>query len=153
MGDFYRFTCSKLTRLIPSFVLEASKKLEENPADVSARTMLLMYQVMIGRATGNQSLDLDSTVPMDTPGFSPSSSTLWINALWYISLSLSIAASLVAMLAKEWCYTYLSSRNGQPWLQARRRQQRWDGIIQWKMQELLVLLPSLIHLALRELVE
>lgn len=67
-----------------------------------------------------------------------------------MSLSLSVAVTLVAMLAKEWCYTFMSGRTGQACLQARKRQQRWDGLVRWKMQELVVLVPSAIHLALCE---
>ncbi|KAJ1302334.1 hypothetical protein OPQ81_001149 [Rhizoctonia solani] len=35
-----------------------------------------------------------------------------------------------------------------PFAQARRREQRWDGLVKWKMEEVLTFLPSLIHLAL-----
>ncbi|CAE6476585.1 unnamed protein product [Rhizoctonia solani] len=52
------------------------------------------------------------------------------------------------MLAKEWCLTFMSGRNGPPGAQARRRQQRWDGILGWRMKEVLMVLPSLIHLSL-----
>ncbi|CAE6465895.1 unnamed protein product, partial [Rhizoctonia solani] len=61
---------------------------------------------------------------------------------------LSIAVSLMAMLAKEWCRTFLANRTGQPYPQAQRRQSKWMMIEHWKMQELLIVLPSLIHMSL-----
>ncbi|CAE7158959.1 unnamed protein product [Rhizoctonia solani] len=39
-------------------------------------------------------------------------------------------------------------RTGPAGAQARRRQQRWDGLVKWRMKELLIILPSLIHLSL-----
>ncbi|KAF8594731.1 hypothetical protein BDV93DRAFT_405098, partial [Ceratobasidium sp. AG-I] len=80
--------------------------------------------------------------------FTPSRAAICVNVLWFLSLSISVAVSLVAMLAKEWCYSFMHGRTGHPCLQARRRQQHWDGLVRWRMRELLVLLPSLIHLAL-----
>ncbi|CAE6514077.1 unnamed protein product [Rhizoctonia solani] len=52
------------------------------------------------------------------------------------------------MLAKEWCLEFMSGRTGPFGPQARRRQQRWDGIVGWRMKEVIVILPSLIHLSL-----
>ncbi|KAG8685171.1 hypothetical protein FRC11_010995 [Ceratobasidium sp. 423] len=52
------------------------------------------------------------------------------------------------MLAKEWCLEFMSGRTGPFGAQARRRQQRWDGIVEWKMKEVIIMLPSLIHLSL-----
>ncbi|KEP45413.1 putative transmembrane protein [Rhizoctonia solani 123E] len=52
------------------------------------------------------------------------------------------------MLAKEWCLEFMTGRTGPPGSQARRRQQRWDGLVKWRMKEVIVLLPSLIHVSL-----
>ncbi|KAF8607412.1 hypothetical protein BDV93DRAFT_435853, partial [Ceratobasidium sp. AG-I] len=80
--------------------------------------------------------------------FTPSRSAVVINTLWFFSLSLSVAVSFVAILAKEWCHAFMSKRSGHPYNQARRRQSRWNGIKCWKMKEILTYLPMLMHLAL-----
>ncbi|KAH7318035.1 hypothetical protein B0J17DRAFT_533144, partial [Rhizoctonia solani] len=72
---------------------------------------------------------------------------LCVNVLWFFSLILSAAVSLIAMLAKEWCYLFMSGRIGDPWLQTKRRQQRWEGIEKWKMEQVIMFLPSFIHLS------
>ncbi|CAE6499925.1 unnamed protein product [Rhizoctonia solani] len=132
-----------------TFVLETSKLLQEDPADATAQTLEAISQTLLLIAQGNQSLAPRSTEP-DTldEEFSPSRIAVCINILWFLSLALSVAASLIAMLAKEWCYLFMAGRTGQPCLQARRRQQRWDAMVKWKMPELLMFLPSLMHMSL-----
>ncbi|CAE6386417.1 unnamed protein product [Rhizoctonia solani] len=71
-----------------------------------------------------------------------------VSTLWYLSLSLSVATSLLAMLAKDWCYSFMAGRTGHAYNQTLRRQRKWTMIETWKMQELIVVLPSLIHLSL-----
>ncbi|KAL5637733.1 hypothetical protein ACGC1H_002109 [Rhizoctonia solani] len=133
-----------------TFVLESSKQLQEDPADATAQTLETISQTLLLIAQGNQSLLSRSTSLAEAleNEFSPNWIAVCINILWFLSLALSVAASLIAMLAKEWCYLFMSGRTGQPCLQARRRQQRWDAMVMWKMPELLMFLPSLMHMSL-----
>ncbi|CAE6506280.1 unnamed protein product [Rhizoctonia solani] len=133
-----------------TFVLESSKLLQEDPADSTAETLETISQTLLLIAHGNQSLGSRSTVmeALQDEEYSPNWVAVSINILWFLSLALSVAASLIAMLAKEWCYLFMAGRTGQPCLQARRRQQRWDAMVKWKMPELLMFLPSLMHMSL-----
>ncbi|KAG8731584.1 hypothetical protein FRC11_003457 [Ceratobasidium sp. 423] len=132
------------------FVLETSKLLQEDPADATAQTLETIAQTLLLIAHGNQSMAARATVTetLDDEEFAPTRIAVCINILWFLSLALSVAASLIAMLAKEWCYLFMAGRTGQPCLQARRRQQRWDAMVKWKMPELLMFLPSLMHMSL-----
>jgi hypothetical protein len=80
--------------------------------------------------------------------FHPTRNTVWVNGLWFLSLSLSIAVSLAAMLAKQWCYYFLSARAGDAISQAEERQKRFNGLKDWRMRGILQLLPMLMHLSL-----
>ncbi|CAE6404181.1 unnamed protein product [Rhizoctonia solani] len=135
-----------------TFVLESSKLLQEDPADATSQTLETISQTLLLIARGNESLVSRSTgletLGVDDEEFVPDPVAVCINVLWFLSLALSVAASLIAMLAKEWCYLFMSGRTGQPCLQARRRQQRWDAMVKWKMPELLMFLPSLMHMSL-----
>ncbi|CUA68276.1 Anaphase-promoting complex subunit 2 [Saccharomyces cerevisiae S288c] [Rhizoctonia solani] len=134
-----------------AFVLESSKELKEDPVDSTAQTLETISQILLAIAQGNQSLVSQPPAAAgstDNEKFTPSHAAICINVLWFLSLILSMAASLIAMLAKEWCYLFVSGRTGQPYLQARRRQQRWEGMVIWKMPELLMFLPSLMHWSL-----
>lgn len=131
-----------------AFLIESSKRLQQDPADVSAEALVVISQTLLAMA-GAQTLNHSSLSSVNnTTSFQPTNHTIVINTLWYLSLSLSIATSLMAMLAKDWCHSFISNRNGHPWIQARRRQKKWMMIEQWKMEELLLVLPSLIHLSL-----
>ncbi|KAG8732131.1 hypothetical protein FRC12_019410 [Ceratobasidium sp. 428] len=71
----------------------------------------MMSQTLAAIANG-QTVTLPGPDALDEPPFSPSKTAVLVHLLWLLSLSLSIAVSLVAMLAKDWCYKFLSSRVG-----------------------------------------
>ncbi|KAG8694828.1 hypothetical protein FRC08_008234, partial [Ceratobasidium sp. 394] len=130
-----------------AFIVESLGDLKPDPAGSSAQTLLVVSQTLAAISNG-QPVTLQDPGMSDSATFSPSRASVVVNVLWLMSLSLSIAVSLVAMLAKEWCYKFMSRRSGQIYEQARRRQQRWNGIEKWKMAEVLAYLPGVMHLAL-----
>ncbi|KAG8723576.1 hypothetical protein FRC09_002722 [Ceratobasidium sp. 395] len=130
-----------------AFIIESLGDLKPDLTDESAQTLLFMSQTLTAIANNQPA----PSPPADTSGqrtFSPSRSAVVVNVLWLLSLSLSVAVSLVAMLAKGWCYNFMSGRSGPIYEQARKRQEKWNGMERWKMTELLVYLPVAMHLAL-----
>ncbi|EUC61825.1 hypothetical protein RSOL_408140, partial [Rhizoctonia solani AG-3 Rhs1AP] len=135
-----------------AFLIESSQKLQEDPADVTAQTLLAISQALSVLTNATQPTAMQPSDSANDGLFSPSRITVTVNTLWYLSLSLSVATSLLAMLAKDWCHSFLAGRTGHPYTQTIRRQQKWMMIEKWKMQELIMVLPSLIHLSLSELI-
>ncbi|CEL61547.1 hypothetical protein RSOLAG1IB_10110 [Rhizoctonia solani AG-1 IB] len=131
-----------------AFLIESSKKLQQDPADVTAQTLLTISHTLSAIANGTRPLVLEPLAGGNTEEFTPSRTMVAINTLWYLSLSLSVATSLLAMLAKDWCHSFMAGRTGHAYNQTLRRQRKWTMIEKWKMQELIVVLPSLIHLSL-----
>ncbi|EUC62860.1 transmembrane protein, putative [Rhizoctonia solani AG-3 Rhs1AP] len=132
-----------------NFLIESSKQLQPDPSEASAKALYLISQTLLLMNSNNRTFEPNTlALANNTSSFEPTQHAIIINTLWYLSLSLSIATSLIAMFAKDWCHSFITSRHGSPWLQARRRQQKWNMIEKWKMQELLLVLPSLIHLSL-----
>ncbi|CUA77358.1 hypothetical protein RSOLAG22IIIB_06673 [Rhizoctonia solani] len=132
-----------------AFVIESYKDLKQDPADVSAQTLLIISRNIAAMANESQPTSVSPSLEQaEAPPFTAPLSAIFVNVLWFLSLSLSVAVSLISMLAKEWCLAFMSGRTGPPGPQARRRQQRWNGLVNWKMQEVLMVLPSLIHLSL-----
>ncbi|CUA67280.1 hypothetical protein RSOLAG22IIIB_13359 [Rhizoctonia solani] len=120
-----------------TFVIESYKNLKQDPADASAQTLLVISQTLSSLVNTSQ---IASSPPVTNEqatvsAFQPSPSAICVNILWFLSLSLSVAASLISMLAKEWCLEFMSGRTGPPRAQARRRQRRWDGLESWIMKE------------------
>ncbi|KAG8681277.1 hypothetical protein FRC09_017596, partial [Ceratobasidium sp. 395] len=130
-----------------AFIIEGLKDMKPDPAESSAQTLLVVSQMLVAISHG-QIANVTNQDAADSSTFSPSRAALVVNVLWLLSLSLSLTVALVAILAKEWCYKFMSGRFGQIYEQARRRQQRWNGIERWKMTELLSYLPGAMHLAL-----
>ncbi|QRV99369.1 activating signal cointegrator 1 complex subunit 3 [Ceratobasidium sp. AG-Ba] len=129
-----------------AFVIESFRTLQPDPTLTSVNALLEITQLL--RTIANTTSAASTAIGPDPDNFTPSSLAIWINALWFLSLALSISVSLIAMLAKQWCYSYMSNRHGQPYIQARNRQKRLEELQRWKMPEILAFLPSLIHLSL-----
>ncbi|KAF8756839.1 hypothetical protein RHS01_04098 [Rhizoctonia solani] len=130
-----------------TFVVESIKDLQPDPAMISATTLQEISQVLRIIVSNNQSSASFSDLPPEEK-FKPSAAAIWVNVLWFLSLALSVSVSLVTMLAKQWCYSFMSGRAGQPHVQARTRQRRLEELERWKMPEILAILPVFMHLSL-----
>ncbi|KAH7345432.1 hypothetical protein B0J17DRAFT_563735, partial [Rhizoctonia solani] len=137
-----------------AFIIESSKKLQQDPSDVTAETLISISQALLIIVNNTQSSPPAQAMASEQniSSFDPTTSAVIVNTLWYMSLSLSLGTSLLAMLAKDWCHSFKSNRSGHPWSQTVRRQKKWAMIERWKMQELILVLPSLIHLSLCEFI-
>ncbi|KAG8681696.1 hypothetical protein FRC11_000777, partial [Ceratobasidium sp. 423] len=130
------------------FLIESSKKLQQDPADTSAQSLVVISQTLLAMANNLPPPGPDTLPSNGIEAFTPTYNAIVINTLWYLSLSISLATAFLAALAKEWCQSFLTGRTGHPCIQARRRQQKWTMIENWRMEELITLLPTLIHIAL-----
>ncbi|CAE6440446.1 unnamed protein product [Rhizoctonia solani] len=135
------------TTICTAFVIESSKSLKEDPTGIVGRRLDRITDILLVVANLSDSSQISPTNMTASQSFSPRPVDLCVNMLWFFSLILSGAVSLLAMLAKEWCHLFISGRIGDPWSQAKRRQQRWRGIEKWKMEQVIMVLPSFIHLA------
>ncbi|KAF8189234.1 hypothetical protein K438DRAFT_1593668, partial [Mycena galopus ATCC 62051] len=79
---------------------------------------------------------------------SPSGNDLWVNGLWFTSLTIALCVALFAVLAKQWLRQYTSIITGSAREQALIRQFRFDGLITWRVQGIVGILPILLHLSL-----
>lgn len=132
-----------------SFIIEKTNSLQPDQAEISANYLqennILLRALILQNSTLAESISATST---SSSVFIPSRTAVWVNLLWYLSLGLSVAASMISMSAKRWCYAFVSGRSGTPYFQARLRQRRLDELEHWRMVELLNLLPLLIELSL-----
>jgi len=87
----------------------------------------------------------------DPNSFTASASVYWTNGLWFGSLSLSLAASLLAILARQWLGEYRSrvhahAQSVRHW--AGRHMRYSDGLDKWHLDAVIATLPVLLHAAL-----
>ncbi|KAG9096330.1 hypothetical protein FS749_008715 [Ceratobasidium sp. UAMH 11750] len=142
----FKRRASQLTVTIYRFILDSLKYLRPDQADHTTHTLLVISQTLI--AMSNQSTPTPVAADAYPPKFTPPRYAVLINTLWFLSLMLGITVTLIAILAKEWCHVYMAGRTGPMHEQARRRQQRFDGLRTWRMVGLIAFLPTLMHIAL-----
>ncbi|KAK0470790.1 hypothetical protein IW261DRAFT_921123 [Armillaria novae-zelandiae] len=134
--------------VVTAFIAQTSQSLQANYAQVSAS--LLFEMILIQRAIANGS-SLDN-VPVSSlnpyTNFTPATTDVWVNGLWFTSLSLSLATALVAMLVKQWLHHYFVLPSGTPQERSLVRQFRYRGFQKWHVLGIIGLLPGLMHLAL-----
>jgi hypothetical protein len=72
------------------------------------------------------------------------------NAFLYVSLSLSIIVSVIALVAKLWLVSY--SRQafsvGSPYDRAMKRQEAYNGVLVWNLEGVINMLPIILLIAL-----
>ncbi|KAF8597968.1 hypothetical protein BDV93DRAFT_408509, partial [Ceratobasidium sp. AG-I] len=126
--------------ILTTFLQNSTSLMQANPEDTN--TMLL---TRIAQRLENPNAPF---YPVEIPTFTPSASARWINGLWFISLGLSLAAALLAMLAKEWLNTYVTSRPRPPHDYAIERQARLDALSSWGALQIIDHLSLFLHVAL-----
>ncbi|KAF9029701.1 hypothetical protein BDZ89DRAFT_950306, partial [Hymenopellis radicata] len=134
--------------VVTAFLIETAAKLEPDYVQLSSS---ILYEILVvQRAFVNGSaVDLDPVVSSPNAlDFSPAHAQLWINGLWYTSLSLSLITALVAVLAKQWLHQYMSMTSGTPLHRSLLRQFRYEGLQAWHVPLIIGLLPVLMHLSL-----
>ena len=74
---------------------------------------------------------------------------VWVNAMWMISLVLSLTSALIATLLQQWARRYIETPNipSEPNHRARIRWFLFLGTDAYKMRPLVEIVPTLLHLA------
>ncbi|KAF7368563.1 Alanyl-tRNA synthetase [Mycena venus] len=120
--------------ILSAFLIEIRKGLQE---DLQTTTNNLLLRLIDDQhnVTGSGS----------TP-FKPTSSSRWVNGLWFSSLMFSLMSALGASLAKGWVSQF-SAVSGSSWGDARVHCERYRGLLRWHLKVIVQCLPILIHIA------
>ncbi|KAF9069324.1 hypothetical protein BDP27DRAFT_1363452 [Rhodocollybia butyracea] len=145
LGDEARvWKAGLFSAVLSTFVAQTSQSLSQDPAQLSAsyrsELTILVHANVSTTAISNTTL-INST-------FSPAILDLWVNGLWFTSLVISLSVAFFAVLAKQWLRQYMTIITGTPQERAFIRQFRFDGLEKWRVQSLIGMLPTLLHLAL-----
>ncbi|KAF8903546.1 hypothetical protein CPB85DRAFT_1540814 [Mucidula mucida] len=133
--------------VVTTFLVQVSTQLQPDYVQLSSSIMyeLLVVQRMIGNGS---SVDINPIVPSPDAPFHPAREVVWVNGLWYTSLSLSLVTALVASLAKQWLHQYMAMSSGSARERCLIRQYRCDGYYQWGIPFIIGALPVLLHMSL-----
>ena len=95
-------------------------------------------------------ISIPSTPPPPFPPFKPSASDIRINAFWFMALTFSLTAALLAILVQQWVHDYMHifQRYSDPLKSARIRQYIYEGSDRWYMPIAAEAVPALLHVSL-----
>jgi len=108
---------------------------------------LLVFAGLFSAALTAFNVELYPT--LNPGGAKPSSSAVWINALWFSSLILSLSSASIGIIVRQWLQHFISPTSPDPRRSAEMHHIRYDlGLVRWKVPEILNFLPLLLLTAL-----
>ncbi|KAF7291894.1 hypothetical protein MIND_01214700 [Mycena indigotica] len=128
---------------LTAFLIESYKTLAPDPGDATVQLLEQILAVSSGNSTSTPTSAIVQT-------FKPSLSSLVCNALWFMSLGLSLSCALVATLLEQWARDFLHRANtrSSPVVRARIYSYLYYGLRRFKMHAVVDIIPSLLHAAL-----
>jgi uncharacterized protein DUF6535 len=125
------------------FIIEFYKKLSPDSGAQTVALLGQMSQQLANFPNGNYS----SVAIQPSP---PSASMIWVNAMWLISLVLSLTSAFIATLLQQWARRYIETINtpSEPNRRARIRSFLFLGTEFYHMRVLVEIVPTFLHLSL-----
>ncbi|KAJ7271142.1 hypothetical protein C8J57DRAFT_1180209, partial [Mycena rebaudengoi] len=129
---------------LTAFLIESYKTLSPDSGDA---TVLLLTQISLQLGASSNG----STFSVASPTlFTPPPAALVCNALWFISLGLSLSSALVATLLDQWARDFLhrSEMRSAPIIRARVFSFLYYGLKRFNMHAVVEAIPLLLHASL-----
>ncbi|KAK0231781.1 hypothetical protein EDD85DRAFT_775419, partial [Armillaria nabsnona] len=131
--------------VVSTFVIQSVQNLQPDYTAVSAS----LLAELVGNQQTTSNIPIPSSPSYLTTSFSPSTTDVLVNSLWFISLTLSLITALVAVLTKQWLHQYISVVSDiSPLSRGRIRQYRYMGLEKWQVPMIIGFLPILLHVSL-----
>ncbi|KAJ7271134.1 hypothetical protein C8J57DRAFT_1130186, partial [Mycena rebaudengoi] len=129
---------------LTAFLIESYKTLSPDSGDATVQ-LLTQISLQLGASTNGSTL---SAAP--PPQFTTPPAALVCNALWFISLGLSLSSALVATLLDQWARDFLhrSEMRSAPVIRARVFSFLYYGLKRFNMHAVVEAIPLLLHASL-----
>jgi len=129
---------------VAAFVAVSVQDLKPSSQDISAFYLANIYQIL----NGSQIVIPPSL--SDPSTFSPPTSAVWVNSLWFLSLLISLTCALLATLLQQWARRYMrvTQKRYSPHKRARIRAFFAEGVDKLHLPWAVEALPALLHLSL-----
>jgi hypothetical protein len=117
--------------------------IQQDPQDITNFYLANTYQATINP-------NVSSSLPTSPPPFSPPTYAVWVNALWFLSLVISLTCALLATLLQQWARRYLkvTQTRYSPDKRARIRSFFAEGVQKCLLHWTVEALPTLLHVSL-----
>ncbi|KAH9053029.1 hypothetical protein EDB87DRAFT_1691245 [Lactarius vividus] len=131
---------------VASLISVSIQDIRPNPQDTSNFYLANIYQTV---ADPNRSND-SSSLPTSPPSFTPPNYAVWVNALWFLSLVISITSALLATLLQQWARRYLKVTQPRYSTHKRARIRAFfsEGVEKFLLPWAVEALPTLLHVSL-----
>ncbi|KAF7341588.1 hypothetical protein MSAN_02055900 [Mycena sanguinolenta] len=129
---------------LTAFLIESYKVLQPDSGDLTVAGITLLSHQLAAIASNT------TFVLPPSPTFTPSAGSLWCNALWFISLSLSLTCALLATLVEQWAREFLhkTEMRPSPLRRARLFSFLYFGLKRFRMHTIVDAIPFLLHASL-----
>ncbi|KAJ7669446.1 hypothetical protein DFH06DRAFT_184597 [Mycena polygramma] len=129
---------------LTAFIIEGYKSLLPSALDDTVVLLGQISQQLSAMADG----DTVHAPPSTT--FTPPASSLICNALWFISLGLSLSCALIATLLEQWARDFIhrADMNSSPIVRARIFSYLYYGLKRFNMHTVVEIIPLLLHASL-----
>ncbi|OCH90370.1 hypothetical protein OBBRIDRAFT_793353 [Obba rivulosa] len=137
--------------VLTAFNVQVYTSLSPNSTQDLSAQILLHISTQLGGPSTRIGVD-DAVMPafvLSADAEKVPKSSIWINALWFASLILSLATASVGITVRQWLNHFVSPTSSDPRQSVSIHCLRYDqGLIRWRVPEILGVLPVLIQLAL-----
>lgn len=131
---------------VAAFIVESYKRLS---ADTGSATVLLLNQISQQLSALSGGAQIPPPPLYSDSSFRPTSSSIRVNILWFLSLTLSLICALAATLMQQWARRYLQLAQSQTTLhkRARTREYLFEGVQAFRLSQAVEAVPALLHVA------
>jgi uncharacterized membrane protein YqhA len=129
---------------LTAFLIESYKMLNPDSGDTTVRLLAQISQQLPASANGSA-----FSIPPPLKS-TPSAAALVCNALWFISLGLSLSCALIATLLEQWARDFIhrSEIRSAPLIRARIFAFLYYGLKRFNMHTVVEIIPLLLHMSL-----
>ena len=133
---------------VASLLSVSVPNLQPNPQDTSAFYLANIYQ-LLSKENGSQVI-IPQSLNNSAASFTAPRAAVWVNSLWFLSLSISLTCALLATLLQQWARRYLRLTNPRcsPHKRARIRTFFAEGVERLHLPWTVEALPTLLHISL-----
>ncbi|KAK6984097.1 hypothetical protein R3P38DRAFT_2663114 [Favolaschia claudopus] len=133
--------------VLTAFLIESYKTLNPDPGDLTVLLLARISEQIVASANGNTS---NIPLPLELNDGGPTRAALACNALWFLSLGLSLSCALIATLLEQWAREFLhrTDIHSAPVIRARVFSFLYYGLRRFNMHAIVNLIPFLLHLSL-----
>jgi len=127
---------------VATFVVSSINQLSP---DTAGQTVALLSQ-LVALANGTQN---QAPIFLLQDSFKPSSSAVWVNSLWFLSLFIALICALMATMVQQWSRRYMHDAHiqGAPHIAGPVHASLSMGIEQFRFDDSTSIIISLLHLS------